>query len=270
MSYFALEDRRLFHTLEGHGEEMLLLVHGGMSDSHDWTFQAGPLTARHRVLMVDLEGHGRSTEAPAGHGPSDHAADLALLLQHLDAGPVTVVGHSYGALVASILAVEHPQAIRAVVAVDPAWGFSPEAAAETARTFRVPDPVTVGVAVLSQLGSTGPVGTASRLGEWRCRRALGMSAAVTSGVFLGIFDTEAEKTVRGRAEEYLLRRDCPVLTVSAAASLEAKGIDATWDATVSRHPYSRSVVWPDVGHWLFQDRPDEFTDLLVDWIKDLP
>ncbi|QXE34559.1 alpha/beta hydrolase [Streptomyces sp. GMY02] len=269
MTHVTVNDTQLFYTDEGQGDETLLLIHGGTCDSHDWAPQMAPFTARHRVVAVDLRGHGRSQEARTTHRPADYATDLALLVELLGTGPVIAVGHSLGALVASVLAVEHPELVRAVVAVDPSWGFEAAFAAATAKAFRTPDPVGVAAAVLSQMEGSGP-GTPAWLGDWHRRRALAMSPDVVSGIFLGIFDLESEKTVRGRAEEYLLRRSCPVLTVGAAASLKAKGIDGYWDKSVSAHPYSESVVWDGVGHWLFQERPDEFNALLLDWIAEFP
>ena len=276
MTYTMIHGNRLFHTDEGpagdRASETLLLVHGGACDSHDWSAQIGAFSARHRVIAPDLRGHGRSTGMTGGMRPREFAADLAELLDGIDAGPVVVVGHSMGAVVASVLAVEHPSLVRAVVAVDPGYGFEAEFAPQLAAAFRVPDPVGTAAAVLGGLENPAAAGPeAEALRVWHRRRILGMDPMTVRDVFHGLFDEAAAPlTVRPGVETYLSRRACPVLSLSAAASLKAKGIDGGWEEALSSHPYSASVVLEDVGHWLFQERPAEFNALVLGWIEGLP
>ncbi|GAA4580080.1 hypothetical protein GCM10023194_07400 [Planotetraspora phitsanulokensis] len=269
MSYFTVGDGRLFYTDEGSGGETVLFVHGGTCDSHDWAAQLDPFAARHRVIAPDLRGHGRSSQAAGGFTPHDFAGDLALLLDGLGTGPVVVVGHSLGAAAASVLAVERPDLVRAVVAVDPAYGFDAEFAAGVAAAFRGPDPVSVAVAVLGGMEGLQVEPALEWLPTWHRRRVLGTSPETVSGVFLGLFEPN-EVTLRPAADDYLRRRACPVLTVSANASLKAKGIDLDWEESVSPHPYSTAVAWDGVGHWIQQERAAEFNALVLDWMAGLP
>ncbi|MEU6348988.1 alpha/beta hydrolase [Streptomyces sp. NPDC047072] len=276
MTYTMINGNRLFHTDEGPGAdragETLLLVHGGACDSHDWSAQIGAFAARHRVIAPDLRGHGRSTGLTGGQRPRDFADDLAELLDEIATGPVVVVGHSLGAVVASVLAVEHPSLVRAVVAVDPSYGFEAEFVPQLAAAFRVPDPVGTAAAVLGGLENTAAPGPeAEALRVWHRRRILGMDPMTVRDVFHGLFDESAAPlTARPRVDAYLSRRTCPVLSVSAAASLKAKGLDADWEQELSRHPYSATTVLDGVAHWLHQERPAEFNALVLDWIAGLP
>ncbi|MFG3289381.1 alpha/beta fold hydrolase [Streptomyces sp. NPDC048179] len=295
MTYSVINDNRLFHTDEGPDDgpgagsgdgradgpgagrsrrtgETLLLVHGATCDSHDWSAQIGAFAARHRVIAPDLRGHGRSSGLSGGQRPREFAADLAELLDGVDAGPVVVVGHSMGAVIASVLAVEYPSLVRAVVAVDPGYGFEAEFVPQLAAAFRVPDPVGTAALVLAGLenpAADGPEADALRV--WHRRRILGMDPMTVRDVFHGMFDEAAAPlTARPGVEAYLSRRACPVLTLSAASSLKAKGVDGDWEESLSRHPYSASVVLDGVGHWLFQERPAEFNALVLGWIEGLP
>ncbi|MEU1301557.1 MULTISPECIES: alpha/beta fold hydrolase [Streptomyces] len=269
VAYLTVNDTPIFYTDEGEGPQTVLFIHGGTCDSHDWAAQIGPFTDRYRVIAPDLRGHGRSGVASDSYRPADYVRDLAALIEALGVGPVIAVGHSLGGLVASTLAVEHPAAVRAVIAVDPSYGFETAFAADVAMAFETADPVGVSAGLLSAMEGRGVEGP-PWLRDWHRRRALSMPAVVTSDVFRGIFALETEKVCRPAAEDYLKRRQCPVLTVSAADSLMAKGIDVEWDKANSVHPYSRSVAWDGVGHWLFQERAEEFTGLAIKWIEDLP
>lgn len=70
-----------------------------------WYFGAArALSATHRVLCYDLRGHGLSERPPTGYDVATMAGDLAALVDGFaGAEPVTLVGHSFGAL----LALEH-------------------------------------------------------------------------------------------------------------------------------------------------------------------
>lgn len=276
MTYNVINGNRLFHTDEGpagdRAGETLLLVHGATCDSHDWSAQIGAFSARHRVIAADLRGHGRSSGLAGGQRPRDFAADLAQLLDGIDAGPVVVVGHSLGALVGSVLAVEHPSLVRALVMVDPSYGFEAGFAPQLAAAFKVPDPVGTAAMVLGGLenaAADGPEADALRV--WHRRRTLGMDPMTVRDVFHGLFDESGTAlTVRPGVENFLSRRTCPVLSLNANVSLKAKGIGGDWEESLSRHPYSASVELDGVGHWLFQERPAEFNALVLGWIEGLP
>ncbi|WP_427925087.1 alpha/beta fold hydrolase [Streptomyces sp. cg40] len=279
MTYTVINGNRLFHTDEGPvGDttgETVLFLHGATCDAHDWSAQIAAFATRHRVIAPDLRGHGRSSGPESGSGsaggyhPRDFASDLAELIDAVDGGPVVVVGHSLGAVAASVLAVEFPSLVRAVVAVDPPYGFEAEPVARTAALFHGADPVGVATTLLGGIEGPDTRPWAASLPVWHRRRILGMDPETVRAIFLGLNEDGADLVVRPGVEKYLARRTCPVLTVSAANSLKIKGIDGYWDTSVSPHPYSSSVVLDDIGHWLFQERPEEFNALVLGWIGGL-
>jgi pimeloyl-ACP methyl ester carboxylesterase len=68
---------------------------------------------------LDFRGHGDSAwSASHNYRSADHAADVSALIDHLDGGPVDLVGYSWGALVAVLVAVRKPEAVRSVVLAD--------------------------------------------------------------------------------------------------------------------------------------------------------
>ena len=97
----------------------VIMVHGLLIGSlASWYFTAAPRLARHhRVRMFDLRGHGRSERTPAGYDTRTLAADLAALASDLP-GPLDLVGHSWGGLVALRFALAHPARVRRLAIVE--------------------------------------------------------------------------------------------------------------------------------------------------------
>ncbi|MBK9032319.1 MAG: alpha/beta fold hydrolase [Myxococcales bacterium] len=83
-----------------------------------WYFTAAPTLARaHAVRLYDLRGHGKSARPATGYDTATMAEDLAAVSADLP-GPIDLVGHSYGALVALAFARRHPDRVRRLVVVE--------------------------------------------------------------------------------------------------------------------------------------------------------
>jgi pimeloyl-ACP methyl ester carboxylesterase len=87
----------------------------------DWWDATMPLLARdHRVVAVDLLGHGGSEKPGSGYSISDQADLVATALDRLRVREAEVVGHSLGGTVAVALARRHPRTAERVVIIDTA------------------------------------------------------------------------------------------------------------------------------------------------------
>jgi len=105
----------------GAGPRTVVFVHGLVMDnlSSFYFTLASPVAATNDVVLYDLRGHGRSERPAAGYRVADLVDDLAALLQALDVTrPVTLVGHSFGGLVALAYAAAHPDRVDRLVLID--------------------------------------------------------------------------------------------------------------------------------------------------------
>lgn len=107
------------HTTDLGTGPALVMVHGLLVGSlASWYLTAAPALARtHAVRLYDLRGHGKSARPPTGYDTRTMADDLAALAADLP-GPIDVVGHSYGALVALRFAQAHPERVRRLSLVE--------------------------------------------------------------------------------------------------------------------------------------------------------
>ena len=104
------------------GSRPFLLVHGLASNARLWDGVARHLAAAgHRVVAVDLRGHGLSDEPPGGYDTDANADDLAALAAVAGLGAPVVAGQSWGGNVVMSLAARHPGVASAVACVDGGW-----------------------------------------------------------------------------------------------------------------------------------------------------
>jgi len=104
----------------------LVLLHGIGSASGSWLRQLAQLQATHTVLAWDAPGYGRSAPLPgAAPGAADYGRRVWQWLDALDlpAAPLTLVGHSLGALMGAAAALQQPGRVKRLVLLSPAQGY---------------------------------------------------------------------------------------------------------------------------------------------------
>jgi pimeloyl-ACP methyl ester carboxylesterase len=107
--------------------EVVVLVHGVSGHAGAWVGVGAGLAASggFRPLAVDLRGHGQSQWSPDHeYSTLAHVDDLLAVLDALDLAQVSLVGSSWGALVALGFAHAHPSRVRRLVLVDIEPSFS--------------------------------------------------------------------------------------------------------------------------------------------------
>ena len=111
----------LHYQRSGGNKPPLVLCHG-FSDCHvAWTRTAQALEDAFDLIMVDARGHGYSDKPESGYNATDHAADIAGLIEALDLSQPDLMGHSMGAATVAQLAADYPQLPRRIVLEDPPW-----------------------------------------------------------------------------------------------------------------------------------------------------
>jgi pimeloyl-ACP methyl ester carboxylesterase len=105
---------------QGTGEP-IVFVHGSASDHRTWKAQMGDLGSLYRAIAYSRRYHWPNDGIPndADYSMEEHVDDLLALLCSLDAGAVHLVGHSYGAFVALLLAIREPRRVRTLVLAEP-------------------------------------------------------------------------------------------------------------------------------------------------------
>jgi pimeloyl-ACP methyl ester carboxylesterase len=98
--------------------EPIVLIHCFTCAINYWSKTIPPLARRHRVVAVDLLGHGGSEKPSSGYSVPDQATAVAEALGKLGVSDAEVVGHSLGGAVAVALAEQSPALVNRVFIVD--------------------------------------------------------------------------------------------------------------------------------------------------------
>lgn len=108
----------LFYEEAGKGAPPILLVHGLAGDHTLMTPQFEHFGRTHRVVSVDLRGHGQSDKPQQEYTIAGFADDLAWLCRELGVYKPVLIGHSLGGMIVLDLAARYPDVPAAIVALD--------------------------------------------------------------------------------------------------------------------------------------------------------
>lgn len=106
--------QQLFHRVQGQGSPLVLLHPVGIDHSF-WGPLVDKASSLHTVISVDLMGHGASPPASPERGISAYAEDVAGLLDELSLARASLLGLSFGGMIAQEFALTYPARISALV-----------------------------------------------------------------------------------------------------------------------------------------------------------
>jgi non-heme chloroperoxidase len=109
------------HYVERGSGIPIIFVHGSVDDYRTFEPQLEPLSQRYRVISYSRRYNfpNSPTAFTDSHSALVEAEDLANLINALGAQPAHVVGHSYGAYTALVLAMKHPELVRSLTLAEP-------------------------------------------------------------------------------------------------------------------------------------------------------
>jgi pimeloyl-ACP methyl ester carboxylesterase len=123
-----INDIELYYEEYGVGKPLVLL-HGFGGCARNWHPFTATLSERHRLIVVDLRGHGHSTNPENRFTHRDAATDLFLLLEALGVGRFSAMGISSGGMTLLHMATSRPERVDAMVLISATSHFPDQARA---------------------------------------------------------------------------------------------------------------------------------------------
>ena len=227
---------------------LVVMLPGAGDIRAEYRFVAPELvTGGARVVTMDLRGHGDASPEWPSYGMVETAADLVALLEHLDAGPATIVATSFAPTAALLAAADRPDLVAGLVLISahleaaPAWQRIP-------LGLMLHGPL-AGKLWAGQFRKWHPGAPPADLDEYATRLADMMS------------DRQRRRAVRetlvahrdglaGRITEV----DLPTLVVMGGADSHFKDPTAEGESIAARTGGTLQVV-PDAGHYPHVEYP---------------
>jgi len=115
---FSLNGVPIHFEVKGDGEPALVFVHGWSRNRTDWVAQMNYFSDKHRVVSIDLAGHGESGEERDDWSIPAFCQDVIAVIEKLNLRQIVLIGHSLGAPVVLETARRLPDRIAGIVPVD--------------------------------------------------------------------------------------------------------------------------------------------------------
>src|SRR6266508_1895016 len=275
---------RLFYRMMGSGGETVVMLHGGpASDMESSLSDLAPLAQGRMLLFYDQRGGGRSGPVldVASVTAGQHVRDLEHVRQHFRLERMTLFGHSWGAGLAMLYAMEHPHRVRRVVLVAPIWPRRSPYAVQYQMTLKdrlgpidypryealadgmesTPDP-TQFCREFFQLFLRAAGTTTSGL-----RRVHGDPCTAVPEVTRTFF-VRNRVTIASLGDydwrSRLAVLDVPTLVVHGTRDVLPEAASREWASTL---PHGRLLMIPEAGHLPYADQPKAFYSAVSEFLS---
>jgi pimeloyl-ACP methyl ester carboxylesterase len=261
--YVDVEGARLYYEAAGQGDAVIL-IHGGFLDRRMWDGQFKTFARSHRVIRYDVRAHGLSRADSVTF--SDHE-DLHDLMAALDIPRATLVGLSMGGQISIDFALTYPQMTRALVLVGPGLSGFPfdsqslqeyiDALTAAFQSGGLPD----AIEVFARYWCDGPEREPSEVDPAVQGKVLSMLEGSEERWRYWQMSQQLDPPAFDRLGEI----EVPVLAV--VGSIDMPDVLRIVDLIAEQVPDASKVVIPDVAHMVNMEKPEEFNDLVLEFLK---
>ncbi len=240
--------------IAGAGEPAVVLIHGWSCSRAFWRNQVDLLAKDHRVVAVDLPGHGSSGAGRAAWSIAGLGADVRAVVETLGIPRAILIGHSLGGPVALEAARLLPGRVLAVIAVDTLQDAEFEIPADQVETmasrFEQDFSGTMTQAVRSMFREAADPAVV----EWTVSASLGTDRAAALAIMRDYPNFRPKDALAAAGVPVRCLNSVPRAGEGLPTRIETNRRYADYDA----------VLLEDVGHFPMLEKPDEFNAKLLE------
>jgi 3-oxoadipate enol-lactonase len=115
MPFIKRNDVEIYFETHGHGAPLMFFSETACAGDVWSIFQVPEFGRDHTVITHDYRGTGRSTKPTVQYSTEDFVDDAVAILEHLNAGPAIVCGHSMGGRIIQLLALKYPARVKKMI-----------------------------------------------------------------------------------------------------------------------------------------------------------
>ena len=247
------------HEVFGAGEPTLVFVHGWSCDARYWRAQVPEFAQKHRVVVLDLAGHGHSGMSRTRYSMGSFGEDVRAVVEATGSGSVILIGHSMGGPVIAEAARLMPDRVVGLIGVDTFHNIEHPMTREELAKMTGPLKENFREASRGFVGGMIAPATAPQLREW----ILADMSTAPPAVALSAMDEMMHQSITGEAAKVFEGSKIPVVAVNG----DLWPVD--YEAN-RRHMFSFStIVLEGADHFLMLARPGEFNQALAQAIRRL-
>ena len=248
------------YEIHGTGEPTLVFVHGWSCDARYWRLQVPYFSKKHRVVLLDLAGHGHSGMGRTIYTMGAFGEDVQAVTEATGSAGVILIGHSMGGSVIAEAARLMPGCVIGLIGIDTLGNIEYPLTREELRKMTAPlerDFRTGSRQFVADMFSSG---TSPGLREW----ILSDMSAAPPAVALSAMNEMMGQYITGEAATVFEKIRVPVITVNGDLW------PINYEANRRHMSFFHPIILKEADHFLMMARPEEFNKALEEAIKMLP
>lgn len=240
------------YEVSGTGDPTLVFVHGWSCDARYWRFQVPFFTRNHRVVVLDLAGHGHSGMSRTRYTMRAFGEDVRAVVEETGSSRVILVGHSMGGSVIAEAARLMPDRVIGLIGVDTLENIEYPLTLPELEEMLAPFRQDFQAGSRQFVGQMISPDTDPLIRDW----ILADMSSAPPSIALSAMKEMMWQYITGEASKIFEKIRIPVVTVNG----ELWPID--YEAN-RRHMFSfDAIVLKDSDHFLMMDKPEEFNAAL--------
>ncbi|MCL5670776.1 MAG: alpha/beta hydrolase, partial [Acidobacteria bacterium] len=251
------------YEVRGKGEPTLIFVHGWCCDRSYWREQLPYFAKRHRVVAIDLAGHGESGLNRIAWTMDAFADDVAAVAAKLSLKQVVLIGHSMGGTVILKAAPKMPGQVLGLVTVDQFYNLEEKHTQKEMDEFIAPFRVNFRESVSNWVRTIFTPKSDPKLVEWVVAHMSSRPPEVGLGAAT---EADGELAFWGNIDNCLIRAlekvEAPLVFINSDLQPTAEEINKRYP------PYSNAKIVRGVGHFVMLEAPAAFNGFLDSSIEE--
>ena len=246
----------IYYSVQGKGDPALLFIHCWSCDRHLWDNQVSVFAKDHRVVTIDLPGHGQSGQGRKDWSIETYADDVNTVITKLRLKRVILIGSSMGGPIVVEATRRMPEPVVGIVPVDTLHNventIDPKVMEDVLKQLRADYKVAV-VSLLNQFffSPKTPPEVKNRIISETTDRPPELAIAILEA----IFDYRSAPALR--------EIKVPIRAINADMT------PTNLDVNRKYAPQFDAVIIKGSGHYPMLEHPEQFNDFLADFVRNL-
>ncbi len=248
-----LDGARIHYVNYGKGNDALVLIHGWTMDVDNWDDQIQDFAKAHRVVAIDLPGHGQSDKPQVSYSMDYFARAVEAVMRDAKVKRAVLVGHSMGTPIARQFYRKYPEKTLAIVVADGALGpFADKATMDRmiagfrSANYR---------AATDQMFGMMKGGLSTQAVE----KLLATSHNTPQHVLVSAMEGMADEAIWGTD-----KINVPVLAIMARNPMFPPNMEEIYRGIAPNLDFR---MWEGVGHFVMMEKPKEFNEAVLVFVE---